>query len=446
VDHFETVRMRRDGSRIDVSLTISPVKNAEGQVVGASKIARDISEKKRWDAALVATSMEVERQSRIKDEFLATLSHELRTPLQSILGWTQLLRDENLDPKVAEGIEVIEKSALAQSRMVDDLLDMNRILSGKVRLEVQPVVLTTAIEEALDSVRPGAQAKGLRVESILEPLSSPVSGDPARLQQIFWNLLSNAVKFTPRHGKIQVLLQRAKSHVEVIISDTGAGIPPELLPHVFERFRQADSSTTRTHGGLGLGLAIVKHLTELHGGQVKVKSDGPGQGTSFTVMLPLPAVQTDAACGHGRPAGRPEVGTDGADRPEISGIAILLVDDDADSRSILARLLRRAGGSVVEAASAPAALAALSLELPDVLISDLGMPGIDGFTFIRSVRDLPREKGGLVPAIALSAYSRREDRIKAISAGFQAHISKPADIVEILTMVASLGKKKTPGP
>ncbi len=282
VDHFETVRVRRDGGLIDVSLTISPVKNAFGHIVGASKIARDVSEKKRWEAALLASSQEAERQSRIKDEFLATLSHELRTPLQSILSWTQLLREDNRDPEVAEGIEVIERSALAQSRIVEDLLDMNRILSGKVRLDVQSVALPPIIEDALDAVKLAALAKGVRLESIIEPLLPPVKGDPARLQQILWNLLTNALKFTPRDGKVQLVLQRVNSHVEVTVSDNGAGIPADFLPYVFDRFRQADSSSTRTHGGLGLGLAIVKHLTELHGGEVKVSSGGPGKGSCFT--------------------------------------------------------------------------------------------------------------------------------------------------------------------
>jgi PAS domain S-box-containing protein len=441
VDHFETVRMRRDGSLFAVSLTISPVKNSQGKTVGASKIARDISERKRWESALIASTREAERQSRIKDEFLATLSHELRTPLQSILSWTQLLRSDSRDPGVIEGVEVIERAALAQSRIVDDLLDMNRILSGKVRLEVQSVVLAPVIEDALNAVKLAAGAKGVRLESIIEPIVPPVNGDPARLQQIFWNLLSNAVKFTPRDGKVQIMLQRVNSHLEVTVSDNGAGIAEDFLPYVFDRFRQADSSSTRTHGGLGLGLAIVKHLAELHGGRVKVVSEGPGKGSCFSVLLPLPVVQTGEVAEQRRHPGGQETVSDAADRPDVSGIAILLLDDETDSRTVLAQLLDRAGGRVVEAGSAPEALEALTREMPDVLISDIGMPGVDGLEFIRSVRRLPREKGGQVPAIALTAYSRKEDRIKAISAGFQAHIAKPADIVEILTMVASLGRK-----
>ncbi|HWB02752.1 MAG TPA: PAS domain S-box protein [Verrucomicrobiales bacterium] len=443
VDHFETVRVRRDGGLVHVSLTISPVRDGGGEVVGASKIARDISEKKKSEASLLAASAEAEHQSRLKDEFLATLSHELRTPLQSIIGWTQLLKDGSSDPaEVAEGIRVIERSAFAQSRIVEDLLDMNRILSGKVRLEVQPVSLTGVIEDSLDSVKLAAAAKGVRLESILEPMSLPVSGDPARLQQIFWNLLSNSIKFTPRDGKVQITLQRVNSHVEVTVCDTGIGIAPDFLPFVFDRFRQADSSPTRRHGGLGLGLAIVKHLSELHGGSVRAKSEGEGKGSCFTVFLPLPVVRAEASNELRRHPSGPEAPYEPADLPDIGGVSILLVDDEVDSRHVLANLLTRAGGRVVEASSAREALESISKELPDVLISDIGMPEVDGLEFMRTVRSLAGEKGGHVPAIALTAFSRKEDRIKAVAAGFQAHISKPADIVEILTNVKSLATRR----
>ncbi|HWB06910.1 MAG TPA: PAS domain S-box protein [Verrucomicrobiales bacterium] len=446
VDHFETVRVRRNGETVNVSLTISPVKDEQGRIVGASKIARDISEKKTWEAALVASSQEAERHSRIKDEFLATLSHELRTPLQSILSWIQLLKDDPQPSDISEGVAVIERSALAQSRIVEDLLDMNRILSGKVRLEVQAVSLAAVIEQALATVKLAAEAKGVRLESVLDPLPLSINGDPARLQQIFWNLLSNAIKFTPRDGKVQITLQRVNSHVEIIVCDTGIGISHEFLPFVFDRFRQADATTTRKHGGLGLGLAIVKHLAELHGGSVKVRSQGPGKGAAFTVLLPMPIVQTGEVAETRRHPSGGASSFEPLDRPNISGISILLVDDEIDSRTVLAHLLTRAGAKVFMAGSAPSALEALQREMPDVLISDVGMPGMDGVELIRAVRRLSASHGGRIPAIALTAYSRKEDRIKAISAGFQAHIAKPADIVEILTMVSSLGRKQPAGP
>ncbi|HEX2748536.1 MAG TPA: PAS domain S-box protein [Verrucomicrobiales bacterium] len=442
VDHFETVRVRKDGGVVHVSLTISPVRDAEGEIVGASKIARDISEKKKWETSLMAASSHAEHQSRMKDEFLATLSHELRTPLQSIISWTQLMNDGGLEPaEIAEGIKVIERSAYAQSRIVEDLLDMNRILSGKVRLDIQPVSLSSVIEESLEAVKPGAAAKAVRLEAILEPMPLPVSADPGRLQQIFWNLLSNSIKFTPRGGKVQVTLQRVNSHVEVTVCDTGIGIAPDFLPFVFDRFRQADSSPARRQGGLGLGLAIVKHLSELHGGSVSARSEGEGKGSCFTVFLPLPVVRTDLPDEARRHPSGPEGPYEPAKLPAIPGVSILLVDDEVESRKVLAQLLIRAGGRVVEAASAQEALDSISKEVPDVLISDIGMPELDGLDFMRAVRGLAGGKGAQIPAIALTAFSRKEDRINAVAAGFQAHIAKPADIVEILTNVKSLANR-----
>ncbi|HWB01686.1 MAG TPA: ATP-binding protein [Verrucomicrobiales bacterium] len=446
VEHFETVRVRKDGRLFNVSLTISPVKDSSGTVVGASKIARDITEHTQYVAELkrlqeeaVVSAREAERQSRIKDEFLATLSHELRTPLQSILGWTQLLRSGTPAPEeIVEGMEVIEKNASAQARIVEDLLDMNRIVSGKVRLDVQPVNLSTVIAEAVDSVKPAAQAKGLRLEVIVDPFARPVNGDPARMQQIFWNLLTNAIKFTPRGGKVQVVLERVNSHLEVSVSDTGEGISPDFLPFVFDRFRQADASTTRTYGGLGLGLAIVKHLSELHGGSVRVKSHGEGQGSCFTVQLPLPVIdQSDKDAFRHHPVGSSPVTRDPA-YPDLKGISILLVDDEADARALLVKVLVRAGAKVDQASSVEQALTLIREAHPDVIISDIGMPQQDGYALIRAVRKLPLDQGGAVPAIALTAYTRTEDRIRTLNEGFQMHIAKPADVVELLTAVAGI--------
>lgn len=387
---------------------------------------------------------EATRQSRMKDEFLATLSHELRTPLQSILGWTQLLLSEECDAEeVKQGIEVIDRNANAQTRIIEDLLDMSRILSGKVRLDVQRVDLADLIEAAVESVRPAAHGKDIRLQAILDPLAKPVSGDPNRLQQIFWNLLSNAIKFTPAGGKVQILLERVNSHLEVSVTDTGMGIGADFLPYVFERFRQADASTTRRHGGLGLGLAIVKNLAELHGGGVRAKSPGKDQGTTFTIVLPVAVLHSEPTTDERRHPGVPGNGTVVSPLPRLEDLSVLVVDDEEDARNLLALVLAKAGASVRTANSVKQALQLWHERVPEVLISDIGMPGADGYALIRSIRSLPAEQGGLVPAVALSAYTRTEDRIKAISAGFQMHLSKPADGLELLTIVSSLTTKTT---
>lgn len=385
---------------------------------------------------------EATRQSRMKDEFLATLSHELRTPLQSILGWTQLLLSEECDAEeVKQGIEVIDRNANAQTRIIEDLLDMSRILSGKVRLDVQRVELASLIEAAVESVRPAAQSKNIKLQAILDPLAQPVSGDPNRLQQIFWNLLSNAIKFTPAGGKVQILLERVNSHLEVSVTDTGMGISADFLPYVFERFRQADASTTRRHGGLGLGLAIVKNLAELHGGGVRAKSPGKDQGTTFTIVLPVAVLHPDPIPHERRHPDGPDGDTVFAPLPRLDNLSVLVVDDEEDARNLLAIVLTKAGASVRTAGSVKQALQLWREAVPEVLISDIGMPGEDGHALIRTIRALPEREGRQVPAIALSAYTRTEDRIKAISAGFQMHLSKPADGLELLTMVSSLTAK-----
>lgn len=403
-----------------------------------------LEEQRKAEAQARASADEAARQGRMKDEFLATLSHELRTPLQSILGWTQLLLSEECEAEeVKQGIEVIDRNANAQTRIIEDLLDMSRILSGKVRLDVQRVDLASLIEAAVESLRPAAQGKNIRLQAILDPLAQPVSGDPNRLQQIFWNLLSNAIKFTPAGGKVQILLERVNSHLEVSVTDTGMGISADFLPYVFERFRQADASTTRRHGGLGLGLAIVKSLTELHGGGVRAKSPGENQGTTFTVVLPVAILQPEAQPGHHerRHPGETAGGTVAAPLPRLEKLSVLVVDDEEDARSLLALVLTKAGASVRTAGSVRQALQLWREAVPEILISDIGMPGEDGYALIRAIRSLPQEQGRHVPAIALSAYTRTEDRIKAISAGFQMHLSKPADGLELLTMVSSLTAK-----
>ncbi|MBV8780096.1 MAG: PAS domain S-box protein, partial [Phycisphaerae bacterium] len=333
VDHFDTRRMHKDGHEFDISLTISPVKNRAGEIVGASKIARDISLQKKAERVLAMINEETVRQNQQKDEFLTTLSHELRTPLQSIIGWVQILQSGDLnDGELEQGLEVIGRAAKSQQHIIDDLLDMSRILSGKLRLDVQKIELGIVLEAALQTVRPAAQAKGVKLHSVIDPLGTPVSGDPQRMQQVFWNLLSNAIKFTPRGGRIEVLLQRVNSHLEVSITDTGIGIDPDFLPHVFDRFRQADGGTARNHGGLGLGLAIVKQLVELHGGSVFAKSAGVDKGATFSVIVPRAAVaeQTFASSRRDERA----AGRTGRPIPALDGIAVLVVDDDADSRAM----------------------------------------------------------------------------------------------------------------
>lgn len=451
VDHFETVRMKKDGQLIDVSVTISPIRDASGKVVGASKIARDISLQKqaqrdmqRAKEAADHARAEAERVSLMKDEFLATLSHELRTPLNAILGWAQILHAHtSANETVAEGLAVIERNARVQAQLIEDLLDMSRITSGKLRLDVQSVDLQEVISAAVASVRHAADAKEIRIQTVLDPLAGAVRGDPARLQQCLWNLLSNAIKFTPKRGKVQVTLERVNSHVEVCVADNGQGIRPEFLPHLFERFRQADSSASRRHGGLGLGLSIVKHLIELHGGSVRVKSAGEGQGATFCIELPVAVVQRPQT-GPSRlaPPDDPANSMRPSDLPSLAGITVLAVDDEPDSRGLVRHVLEACGATVLVAASAGEAIDVLSKQRPDVILSDIGMPVQDGYEFIRKVRALPHESGGRTPAAALTAFARSEDRMRALRAGYQTHVAKPVDPAELAAVVASLSMRR----
>jgi signal transduction histidine kinase/CheY-like chemotaxis protein len=382
---------------------------------------------------------EAERASAMKDEFLATLSHELRTPLSAILGWAQVLRRQFKDtPALEQGLETIERNARVQAQLIEDLLDMSRITSGKLRLDIQPTEPARFVEAAIDTVAPAADAKGIRIEKVLDPLAGPVSGDPGRLQQVIWNLLSNAIKFTPKDGKVQVILQRVNSHVEISVADTGIGIAREFLPHVFDRFRQADASTTRTFGGLGLGLSIVKHLVELHGGTVRVKSPGENRGTTFTVDLPLMIVhRAEPAAEREHPKGPKAVPLE-FERTDLSGIKILVVDDEPDARDLLRRVLSDCEAEVITAASAAEALMLVAERRPDVLVSDIGMPDTDGYELLRRVRLLGAARGGRLPAIALTAFARSEDRTRALRAGFLVHVSKPVEPAELVATVASV--------
>ena len=387
-----------------------------------------------------AARVESERASRMKDEFLATLSHEIRTPLNAILGWAAILRSGRATgTATVQGLEAIERNARLQARMIEDLLDMSRIISGKLRLDVQRLDLEAVIRAAVETVEPAATAKDIRVQLVLDPMTGPVSGDPNRLQQVFWNLLSNAIKFTPKGGRVQVLLERINSHLEVSVSDTGEGIDPEFLPHVFDRFRQADATTTRQHGGLGLGLAIVKQVVELHGGTIRAKSPGKNQGATFVVSLPFtvmhPEVEPMPPRRH--PSSEPAASAVHSD-VQMTGVRMLVVDDEPDARALLRRFFEERGAMVSTASSVAEAFSMFQAERPDVLISDIGMPGEDGFALIRRVRALPADQGGRTPAIALTAYARSDDRVKAVLAGFQHHLSKPIEPVELLVTVASL--------
>jgi PAS domain S-box-containing protein len=380
-----------------------------------------------------------EAANRIKDEFLAILSHELRSPLNPILGWTKLLRSRDVDePTMAHALEVIERNTRLQAQLIEDLLDVSRILRGKLSLAVSSVDLAMVITAALETVHLAADAKSIQIQTQLEPIAEPVAGDAGRLQQIVWNLLSNAVKFTPEGGRIEVHLKQVDSHAQIQVKDTGKGIHPAFLPHVFDYFRQADSTTTREFGGLGLGLAIVHHLVELHGGTVWADSPGEGHGATFTVRLPL-----------FRRKGEDEKGQKGNSHPHISspphpltGLRILVVDDDPDTRDFLTFVMEQHGATVTAAASVQAALTCLEQVQPDLLLSDIGMPEADGYTLIQQVKVWAANQGKTIPAIALTAYASQADQQRAIAAGFQRHLTKPIEperlVREILQLMAKL--------
>jgi signal transduction histidine kinase/ActR/RegA family two-component response regulator len=390
-----------------------------------------------------ASRAEAQRASQLKDDFLATLSHELRTPMTPILGWAQILRRTARDnAQVLQAAEVIERNARVQTQIVDDLLDMSRIIAGKVRLEVQPVDLEKVIDAAMETVATAAEARGIVLEKEVQGAIAPVRGDPHRLQQVLWNLLSNAIKFTPREGRVTATLERHDDYVQVGVTDTGQGIAAEFLPHVFERFRQADSSTTRQHGGLGLGLSIVKQLVEMHGGSVRVHSEGAGLGSTFTVRLPLVPVRAlsesprRAYAAHDVPAATPA-------EPAVAvlqGLRLLVVDDEADARDLVEHLLTESGAIVTVVGSGAEALARLEAQPPDLLVSDIGMPGMDGLELLRRVRALPPARGGATPAIALTAFARSEERTRSLQAGFQLHVAKPVEEAELVAAIASLAR------
>jgi signal transduction histidine kinase/CheY-like chemotaxis protein len=389
-----------------------------------------------------AAREDAEMANRLKDEFLATLSHELRTPLTAVLGWARMLRSGHGDEKSLErGLASIERNATAQARLVDDLLDVSRIVSGKMRLDIRVVDLPAVVESAVEAVRPAASAKQIRLQTSLDPLAGPVVGDPDRLQQIVWNLVSNSVKFTPREGQVQVRLARSDAHVDIVVSDSGQGMAPDVVPHVFERFRQADSSSTRAHGGLGLGLALVKHLVELHGGSVAAQSAGPGQGATFAVRLPIrvdakrtPAADVPRRDGEATAA---TVSPNGS----LEDVRLLFVDDEVDTLELFTQILADTGAAIFTATSVAEAMVQFEQRRPDVLICDIEMPGEDGYSLVRRVRGLAADDGGAVPAVAVTAYGRAEDRLRLLAAGYDRYIAKPVEPSELVAVIVALAKR-----
>jgi PAS domain S-box-containing protein len=384
---------------------------------------------------------ESQEASRLKDDFLATVSHELRTPLNAILGWSRMLRTNRFDAETAsQALETIERNAKSQAQLIEDLLDVSSIITGKLRLDIRPVEPVAVINAAIDAVRPAADAKNVRLKTVLDPWAGIVSGDRDRLQQVLWNLLSNAIKFTPRYGSVQVRLERVNSHIEIIVSDTGQGIGPEFLPFVFDRFRQADSTLTRAHGGLGLGLSIVRHLVEMHGGTVRADSSGENLGATFTVKLPLRAVHQQEPEALAPEQVESSAMADVAFNcpPELEGVRVLVVDDEEDARRLLIVVLEQCKARVRTCASVSEALAEIKEWKPDIIVSDIEMPGEDGYALISKLRAMEAERGGRIPAVALTAHARAEDRMRALSSGYQMHLSKPVEPAELAVVIASL--------
>jgi PAS domain S-box-containing protein len=449
-------------SAFDAALTVTTVSDATGTVVSLRWLVRDITERKQLEAAqLRATLAEMSNQAleaeiaqrkqleqelrqqakflhqanTLKDEFLAIVSHELRSPLNAILGWAQMLGSRQLDgTMMARAVETIERNAKVQVKLIEDLLDISRIIRGSLHLNIRPVNLVSVIRAAIDAVQLAVTAKNIEILPVLDESASLVSGDSDRLQQIIWNLLSNAIKFTPRQGQIEVRLERVASNAVITVRDTGQGIDPAFLPYVFDRFRQAERATTRHHNGLGLGLAIVRQLVEMHGGAVAADSLGEGQGATFTVQIPLMAVRI--VPDEGETSTSEEV--NGFALPHsLSNVYVLVVDDEADNRDLLSVVLEGAGATVRSAASVNEALQVMQQSQPDVLVSDVGMPEQDGYALIRQVREHEFDRGGMVPAIALTAYSREEDRKQLLEAGFQLHLSKPVEPTALVAAVVS---------
>jgi PAS domain S-box-containing protein len=439
------LRLIKDGTYHWHLVRAVPERDGQGQAIGWIATATDIDAQKKAQedrARLLAAEQNArevaEAASRSKDEFVATVSHELRNPLNAIIGWTRMLRSRVLEPKRFDrALDALERNAQVQAKLVEDLLDISRIIAGKLQLRVRPISLSQVLKAACDTVRPTAEGKGVQLIVSLDSEADEVSADPDRLQQVVWNLLSNAIKFTPAGGKVELRSTPVGSGVEVQVSDTGAGIAPDLLPHVFDRFRQADSSSTRLHGGLGLGLSIVRHIVELHGGVIEAKSPGEGRGATFSVRLPLFAPQLESAESQLPPEGAIQ-GVPLRRLPSLQGLNVLFVDDQCDARELVTELLEIYGARVVAVDSAESALKEIESAVPDVLVSDIGMPREDGYELIRKLRARENHSGTHLPAIAVTGFASAEDARRALAEGFERHLAKPIDPAELISVVAAL--------
>jgi PAS domain S-box-containing protein len=423
----EGLRLRRGGAAFDAHVVLTPLRDAARELRGFSLVVRDITERKRLEDDLRRRAEDLAVANRAKEDFLATLSHELRTPLNAMLGWTRLLRLGKLDSAgISRALETIERNAHLQEQLVSDILDVSRIVTGKLRLELRPTDLALLVDATLDALRPAAEAKRIALRSRLQ-FAGSVLGDPDRLQQVIWNLVSNAIKFTPAGGSVDVSLDRQGTSAVVTVADTGEGVALDLLPYVFDRFRQGDASVTRPHGGLGLGLSIVRHIVELHGGKVTVDSNGRGQGSTFSVLLPIRAIRRGRA-------------VEATDAQLLAGLRVLVVDDEPDAREVVSRALAECGASTAAVGSAHEALHILSEFKPDVLVSDIRMPGEDGYTLIRRIRALG-SNGGTLPAVALTGLAHPEDRRRALTAGYQSFVPKPVEVDELAAVVRRVSGK-----
>ena len=441
----EHVCRTKNGDQRTIDLSLFTMRSGLGEPQCYVSIKRDITARKKTEQELGqlfvrerAARTDAERANRLKDEFLATLSHELRTPLNAVIGWARLLRAGRLDPQSSvHALDVIERNAWAQKQIIEDILDVSRVITGKLQLHLGPVDLVGVVNAALDAVRPALDAKEIKIEPEFQSGLKVIAGDVDRLQQVVWNLLSNASKFTPAGGVVGVRVSQDETYAEIVVSDTGPGIAPEFLPHVFERFRQADGSTTRTHGGLGLGLAIVRHLVELHGGLIAAENASEGKGAVFTVKLPIPSVELRR---ESLPA---TASVENVAETDLKNVRILVVEDELDALDLLTIDLTAHGARVRGATSAAEAFALLRANEFDLLISDIGMAGTDGYNFIKQVRNQKGDKNAHIPAIALTAYARTQDRIRAISAGYNTHVAKPVETRELVTVVKCLTGKIT---
>jgi PAS domain S-box-containing protein len=446
INHYETVRHRKDGSRIHISLTVSPIRDRSGRIVGASKIARDISERKQLEAEREellarehAARTEAEEVNRVKDEFLAVLSHELRTPLNAILGWTQVVKGWRTDPAtVRRALEVIDRNARAQAHLVDDLLDVSRIVSGKLQMTFERIDLARVLSAAVDSIRPAAREKGVQLDAVPGQGGHWVIGDADRLQQVIGNVLSNAVKFTPSGGRVDARFERDGAEARIVVSDTGQGIPAEFLPHVFDRFRQADGSAAREHGGLGLGLSVARHIVEAHGGTITAASRGEALGSTFTIVFPPSTAASEVV--------QPDPARGAADR-DLRGVRLLVVDDEPDGRRLLQFVLQMAGATVDTAASTAEALQAVTATSFDAVLTDLGMPGRDGFDLILALRSHALPHLRTIAAVAVTAYATDQSRRRALASGYDAYVTKPVNDGEIVrTIVGLLASRNSVSP